>query len=45
MGVMEKWKIILFGLDFDCQSYVNCLGYPENALKQASRHPNTDEDS
>ncbi len=27
-GVMEKWKIILFGLDSDLPVYVNCLGYP-----------------
>lgn len=29
LGVMEKWKIILFGLDCDRSAYVNCLGYPE----------------
>lgn len=31
---MEKWKLLLFGLDFDCLPYVNCLGYPPNAIKQ-----------
>lgn len=29
LGVMEKWKIILFGLDCDRSTYVNCLGYPQ----------------
>lgn len=27
---MEKWKAILYGLDFDKSAYVKCLGYPEN---------------
>lgn len=34
MGVMEKWKLLLFGLDCDRATYVNCLGYPEGSLKQ-----------
>ena len=31
---MEKWKLLLFGLDCDRATYVNCLGYPEGSLKQ-----------
>lgn len=30
---MQKWKIILFGLDCNRQAYVNCLGYPKIANK------------
>jgi hypothetical protein len=36
MGVIEKWKIILFGLDCDRPAYVNCLGYPETCHKAKS---------
>jgi hypothetical protein len=38
LGVMEKWKIILFGLDCDRSTYVNCLGYPEHH-RQAHPEP------
>lgn len=30
---MEKWKAILYGLDFDKSAYVKCLGYPEITKK------------
>ena len=36
VGVMEKWKIILFGLDCDRSAYVNCLGYPDASAKARS---------
>lgn len=48
-GVMEKWKLILFGLDFNMPAYTNCLGYPQLAQHVKERvlvsleHENTDE--
>lgn len=28
-GIMEKWKILLYGLDKDIQPYCNCLGFSQ----------------
>lgn len=43
--VMSKWKVILFGLDFDFSPYVNCLGYPESALIQRPTQSQQDENA